>query len=41
MIRVLEWQEASFLILMVLVTVAIIDAISRRLRSAIMGTPRG
>ncbi len=41
MIRVLEWQEASFLILMVLVTVAIIDAISRRLRAAIMGTPRG
>ena len=31
-IRVLEWQQASFLILMVLVTVAIIDAISQRLR---------
>ncbi len=39
MIRVLEWQEVSFLILMVLVTVAVIDAISRRLRAAIMGAP--
>ena len=35
-IRVLEWQETSFLILMVLVTVAAIDAVSRRLRAAIM-----
>lgn len=41
MIRVLEWREVSFLILMVLITVAVIDAISRRLRAAIMGTPRG
>jgi phosphonate transport system permease protein len=41
MIRVLEWQEASFLILLVLITVAVIDAISRRLRGAIMGNPRG
>ncbi len=39
-IRVLEWQEAAFIILMVLVTVAIIDQISQRLRAAIMG-PRG
>ena len=31
-IRVLEWQETSFLILMVLVTVAGIDAVSQRLR---------
>jgi len=37
MIRVLEWREAAFLILLVLVTVAVIDAISRRLRAAIMG----
>ena len=36
MIRVLEWREVAFLILMVLVTVAIIDAISRRLRMAIL-----
>lgn len=36
-IRVLEWQRAAFLILMVLVTVAIIDQISQRLRAAIMG----
>jgi phosphonate transport system permease protein len=36
-IRVLEWPQAAFLILMVLVTVAIIDAISRRLRGAVIG----
>ena len=36
-IRVLEWQQTSFLILMVLVTVAAIDAVSRRLRAGIMG----
>jgi phosphonate transport system permease protein len=36
-IRVLEWQQAAFLILMVLLTVAVIDAISRRLRGAIIG----
>jgi phosphonate transport system permease protein len=41
MIRVLEWREAAFLILMVLIAVAIIDAISRQLRKAIMGVPRG
>ena len=41
MIRVLEWREAAFLILMVLVAVAAIDAVSRRLRAAIMGAPRG
>ena len=40
-IRVLEWQETSFLILMVLVTVAAIDVVSRRLRGAIMGRPAG
>lgn len=36
-IRVLEWQQVSFLILMILVTVAVIDAISSRLRAAIIG----
>lgn len=36
-IRVLEWQGTAFLILMVLVTVAAIDAVSRRLRGAIIG----
>jgi phosphonate transport system permease protein len=36
-IRVLEWQQVSFLILMVLVTVAAIDLLSRRLRMAIIG----
>ncbi len=36
-IRVLEWQQVAFLILMVLVTVAAIDLLSRRLRLAIIG----
>jgi phosphonate transport system permease protein len=36
-IRVLEWQQVSFLILMVLVTVAALDWVSQRLRSAIIG----
>jgi phosphonate transport system permease protein len=36
-IRVLEWGQAAFLILMVLVTVAAIDFISQRLRAAIIG----
>jgi phosphonate transport system permease protein len=36
-IRVLEWRQVSFLILMVLVTVAAIDFVSRRLRMAIIG----
>jgi len=36
-IRVLEWQQVSFLILMILVTVAALDCISQRLRSAIIG----
>ena len=39
-IRVLEWQRAAFLIVMVLLTVAIIDQVSQRLRAAIMGTSR-
>jgi phosphonate transport system permease protein len=36
-IRVLEWQQVGFLIVMILITVAIIDALSQRLRSAIVG----
>jgi phosphonate transport system permease protein len=36
-IRVLEWQQVSFLILMILVTVAVLDWISQRLRGAIIG----
>jgi phosphonate transport system permease protein len=36
-IRVLEWQQVSFLIAMILVTVAVIDHISGRLRAALMG----
>jgi phosphonate transport system permease protein len=36
-IRVLEWRQASFLILMVLVTVAAIDFVSQRLRAGIIG----
>ena len=35
-IRVLEWQQVSFLILMILVTVAALDWISQRLRTAII-----
>ena len=40
-IRVLEWQQVSLLILMVLVTVAAIDLVSRRLRLAIIGRRQG
>ena len=36
-IRVLEWQQAAFLILMVLVAVAVIDQVSGVLRRAIIG----
>jgi phosphonate transport system permease protein len=36
-IRVLEWQQVSFLILMILVTVAALDWMSQRLRSTIIG----
>ncbi len=36
-IRVLEWQKVSFLILMILIAVAVIDQISSRLRMAIIG----
>lgn len=36
-IRVLEWQKVSFLILMILVAVAVIDWVSSRIRFAIIG----
>lgn len=36
-IRTLEWQQASFVILLVLVAVSVIDMISARLRFAIIG----
>lgn len=36
-IRTLEWREVSFLVLMVLVAVAVIDAVSARLRAAMRG----
>ena len=39
MIRTLEWPTVSFIILLVLATVAVIDAISTRLRAAIAGAP--
>lgn len=39
-IRVLEWQKVSFLILMMLVMVAVIDFISSRLRFSIIGKTR-
>ena len=39
MIRVLEWHDVAFLILLVLIAVAAIDVVSRRLRAAIMGAP--
>jgi phosphonate transport system permease protein len=39
-IRTLEWQHVSFIVLMILVTVALIDAISGRLRFAIIGNGR-
>lgn len=36
-IRTLEWQNVSFLIIMILLTVAVIDYISAKLRFAIIG----
>jgi phosphonate transport system permease protein len=36
-IRTLEWQAVSFIILLILVAVALIDALSTRLRLAIIG----
>ena len=37
MIRTLEWQSVSFIVLLILVTVAVIDTVSSRLRQAIIG----
>ncbi len=39
-IRVLEWQKVSFIVLMMMVMVAVIDFISSRLRFAIIGKSR-
>jgi phosphonate transport system permease protein len=38
-IRTLEWRQVSFLVLMILITVAVIDFISARIRFAIIGQP--
>jgi phosphonate transport system permease protein len=38
MIRTFEWDRVAFIILMILVTVAIIDFVSARLRLALVGT---
>jgi len=37
-IRINNWKEASFIILMILVTVAVVDIVSRRLRLALIGS---
>lgn len=37
-IRTLEWQQTSFIIILVLVAVSVIDVISSRLRSALIGS---
>lgn len=39
-IRINNWNEVAFIILMILVTVAIIDAISRRIRARLIDAPR-
>ena len=39
-IKILEWQHVSFLVLLVLIAVIVIDFVSRRLRMAVIG-PRG
>ena len=36
-IRVLEWRDAAFIIILVLITVAVIDLVSQKLRAAIVG----
>ncbi len=36
--RINNWQEAAFIILMILVTVAVIDNLSRRIRARLIGT---
>jgi phosphonate transport system permease protein len=38
---VLEWQQVSFLILMILIAVAAIDFLSSKLRFAIIGQRTG
>jgi phosphonate transport system permease protein len=38
-IRTLEWQQVAFLVLMILLTVAIIDFVSSRVRFAVIGEP--
>jgi phosphonate transport system permease protein len=38
MIRTFEWDQVSFIIIMILITVAFIDAVSSRLRLALVGT---
>jgi phosphonate transport system permease protein len=40
MIRTYEWDRVAFIVLMVLVTVALIDAVSMRVRAAIAGERR-
>lgn len=37
MIRTLEWQQVSFLVLMILITVACIDGLSSKIRFAVIG----
>ena len=39
-IRTLEWQQVSFLVLMILIAVSVIDQISARIRFAIIGERR-
>ena len=40
MIRTLEWGAVSFIVLLILLTVAVIDAVSGRLRGTLAGGPR-
>lgn len=40
-IRVLEWQQVSLLVIIILTTVAMIDFVSSRLRHAIIDSPSG
>ena len=39
MIRTLEWPSVAFIVLLILAVVAVIDAVSGRLRAAIAGGP--
>ncbi len=41
MIRTLEWGVVSFIVALILVTVALIDAVSSRLRAGLAGAPSG